>query len=177
MSPRRADPPTLEFVILGLVRLQPTHGYDLLQTLHQDAGIGLIWQTKPGKLYALLDKLEDAGWLQQETKTGEGFLPRKEYRLTPAGEDAFRAWLLSPVTAPHRMRQEFLARIFFAAHEDKQVLEQIIARQRQMCQRWRDNQQQAYEKLTPEQNYERLVYDFRIGQIDAMLRWLDGSRN
>jgi DNA-binding PadR family transcriptional regulator len=177
MSPRRADPPTLEFVILGLIRLQPTHGYDLFRTLQQDEGIGLIWQVKPGRLYALLEKLEGQGWLEPDVKPGERFSNRKEYRLTPAGEDAFLEWLHSPVTAAHRMRQEFLARLFFAPYEGIKVLETITSNQKKMCRRWLKSLQQAYQKLDGSQNYERSVLSFRIGQVEAMLHWLEQNND
>lgn len=177
MSPRRADPPTIEYVILGLIRLQPTHGYDLIQTFQQEKGVGLIWQIKPGRLYALLDKLEDSGWLKSETKEGEDFLARKEYRLTPEGEDAFKDWLLTPISSAHRMRQDFLAQLYFAPYEGAWMIDEIINRQIETCKGWLTGLQHAYQNLLPVENYERLVLSFRIGQVEAMLCWLDSCKD
>lgn len=173
MSPRTANPPSQEFVILGLIRLQPTHGYDLLQTLQHYEGIGLIWRIKSGQLYNLLEKLENNGWLAQTTVSGDSFIPRKVYRLTPAGEDAFQGWLRSPVTSAHRVRQDFLARLFFAAHESPQITASILSNQRLTCLNWLDNLQQAQAALQADQTYERLVFTFRIGQVSAMLQWIE----
>ena len=172
MSPRRANPLTLEYVILGLIRLQPTHGYDLFHILQQEEGIGAIWQIKPGRLYALLEKLETLGWLQPEVKL-DGFPPRKQFRLSQAGEEAFMEWLYTPVPSAHRMRQEFLARLFFAPFEGQAALDRIIENQKRTCNSWLESLEKTCQALAPDQNFDRQVYRFRIGQTRAMLEWLD----
>ena len=190
MSPRKADPPALEYVLLGLIRLHPSHGYEMFHSLHRDEGIGMIWQVKPAHLYALLDKLEQMGWLDSHVQTGEGFLPRKTYRITSTGEQVFQNWMNRPVSAPHRMRQEFLARLYFVMQgtgpqgtgpqdTGPQVTVAsmgLIGRQMEACQRWQKDLQIQLERLPTGAAFERQVLHFRLGQIQAMQEWLIAVR-
>lgn len=172
MSPRKADPPSFEFVMLGLVRLQPSHGYELFHTFSHDHGIGMIWQTKPARMYVVLDKLEELGWLVSEVQTGEGFLPRKQYHISSAGENSFQTWLTTPVMSPHRMRQEFLARLYFILRDDQNAGQEIISRQAEMCRTWLTRLQHEIQNLSDNHPYEREVLLFRTGQVQAMLEWV-----
>ena len=180
MSPRKADPPALEYVLLGLIRLHPSHGYEMFHSLHRDEGIGMIWQVKPAHLYALLDKLEQMGWLDSQVQTGEGFLPRKTYRITSTGEQVFQNWMNRPVSAPHRMRQEFLARLYFVMQgtgpQDTEASMGLISRQMEACQRWQKDLQIQLERLPTGAAFERQVLHFRLGQIQAMQEWLIAVR-
>ena len=176
MSPRKTNPPTIEFVLLGLIRQRAVHGYDLLQTLKEDVGIGMVWHIKPGRLYALLDKLEQLGWLQSTVKPGDGFMPRKEYSLAEPGQQALQEWMNTPVKSPHRMRQEFLARLYFADKEGRQVVLQLIDLQQTRCEAWLlEVRAESSQRLTGGK-YEDLVTQFRVGQIQAMLTWLESCR-
>lgn len=113
MSPRRALPLRLEYVLLGLIRRRPIHGYELLHTWNEPHGIGLIWKIKPGPLYAALDKMEQLGYLQSVLITGDVSPTRKEYRVTNAGEQAFMDWMQTPVSSARDFRQEFLAKFLY----------------------------------------------------------------
>ncbi len=173
MSPRRAEPLALEYVLLGLIRYQPAHGYELFSLLNKEESIGLVWRIKPGRLYALLDKLEQAGWLLAQIKPGEGLQQRKEYRISETGEQAFQEWLQSPVSAAHRMRQEFMARLFFAQQEGGAAMPHLVQNQALICRSWRDHLTAEVESLTDRQVFERRVFEYRIGQVQAMLDWLE----
>ena len=47
--------------LLGFVRQQPSHGYDIYRQLMQSPELRLIWRVKQSRLYALLARLEEAG--------------------------------------------------------------------------------------------------------------------
>lgn len=174
MSPRKADPPALEFVLLGLIRLQPAHGYELFHSFQHDQGIGMIWQIKPAHLYALLEKLEGTGWLVSEIMEGEGFIQRKQYHITAAGEQAYQSWMSSPVTTPHRIRQEFMARLYFILHDPQKPSDQVVARQLEICRDWHTRIRQQIASLREDRFFEREVLLFRLGQVSAMQEWLIG---
>ena len=176
MSPRKAEPLTIEYVLLGLIRSNPTHGYELLHTLEAADGIGLVWRIKPGRLYALLERLEGLGWLVSEVKPGDGFMQRKEYHIAPAGELALSAWMDEPVRSAHRMRQEFLARLYFAQQQGPEMVNWLVSRQEQTCRGWLESLKQESDNLPADAGFAHMVSRFRIGQVEAMLRWLDGCR-
>lgn len=169
MSPRTALPLRLEYVLLGIIRRQPIHGYELLRIWNQPHAIGSIWRVKPGPLYATLEKLEQLGYLESRLVVGEASPTRKEFQLTPSGEQVFMAWMQTPVTAARDFRQDFLAKLYFSADVDRVVLNELLGRQRNLCQRWLASLQQ---QLPDGNKFEQQVFTFRIRQVQCILEWL-----
>ena len=99
--------------------------------------------------------------------------PRKVFALTPAGEQAFLKWVQSPVAHGRDVRLNFLVKLFFAQREGAQAVANLLKRQRIACQNWLTQQEEAANRLRETQEYEWLVCQFRIGQLQAMLDWLD----
>ncbi len=77
----------LEMLVLRLLALRPSHGYELIQRLRKGSD-GLL-DLKEGTLYPILYRLEDDGCITsawQATEPGKQRLaPRKVYTVTPAG--------------------------------------------------------------------------------------------
>jgi DNA-binding PadR family transcriptional regulator len=114
MSPRRQSPLALEYILLGIIGRSPIHGYNIYKELNRLDGIGMVWQIKQSQLYALLDKLETQELIHATRLETDSYPPRKEYQLTPLGIIEFKHWRSSPVKHPRDLRQEFLARLYFA---------------------------------------------------------------
>ncbi len=171
MSPRAAAPLTLEFVLLGLLAEKPAHGYELFQQLHSLRPLALVWNVGQPQLYALLDKLERQGLLNGELLAGEGHPDRKQLHLTETGHRRFAAWYPSPVPHARDMRQEFLARLYFARRLGG--AQALLASQRETCLGWLDSLTGQLAALTADRLDERLTFSFRIHQVQALLSWLE----
>lgn len=163
----------IEHALLGLLRQQPRHAYELHQQLIQAAALGLVWHLKQGHLYALLAKLEAAGYIISATEPQGTRPPRKMLRLTPDGDAAFSAWLATPVAHGRDFRLEFLAKLFFAAQEGMATVTALLAHQRAACQTWLSDLRARGAAASVNRPYDQLVLEFRIGQIEAILPWLD----
>lgn len=111
---RVQNPLALEFILLGFIAQGPIHGYDLYKKMCEADGISLVWRVKQSHLYALLDKLVINGMLTTKIVAGDVFPSRKEFKITEKGRNEVHAWLTSPVHHGRDLRQEFLAKIFFA---------------------------------------------------------------
>lgn len=172
MSPRPSLPLTHEYILLGLLHQKPMHGYELHKEISSREGIALIWAIKQSRLYALLDKLESQGMLASTLVPGEAHPMRKEFRLTEAGQQAFQAWIQSPVHHPREIRQDFLARLYFASQISPRSVTHLIQQQQAICREWLEGLKQRELQLREGQDYERIVYDFRATQITGMLEWL-----
>ena len=170
--PRASSPLTLEYILLGIIDQKPMHGYDLHKALSELEGISLIWSIKQSRLYALLDKLETQGYLKSALVPGEAHPLRKEFRLTKEGKRSLKAWIGSPVQHGREMRQDFLARLYFASREGKEKSLHLIRDQERVCQGWLQELEEQVSSLDESHNYEALVYQFRISQTLAMLDWL-----
>jgi DNA-binding PadR family transcriptional regulator len=174
--PRAAAPLTLEYILLGLLNQQPMHGYNLFKQISGMQGVMQVWHIKQSQLYALLDKLEKDAYLQSSQLSNESRPPRKEYRITTAGRTAFLAWVQSSALHPRDMRQEFLARLYFAMNESADSATSLIDKQAAACQVWLKHFQQQSGQLTAKKTYDLFVLRFRILQTEALLRWLEECR-
>jgi PadR family transcriptional regulator, regulatory protein AphA len=166
---------TIEHALLGFLRQQPQHGYAMYRQLLDPAGLGPPgWRLKRSQLYALLNRLEETGYVTATPEPQEGRPPRKVFQLTRAGEAAFVEWVESPVARGASLRLEFLVKLYFARREGAEVAASLLAAQRRLCRAWLANEQaQAEEERQNGRTYGFLVHRFRQGQIEAMLAWLD----
>ncbi len=171
MCPMVRRPPGIELALLGFLRQGPQHGYQIHLMLSNPEGLGPIWHLKQSQLYALLAKLEDDGCIWGVLQPQEAARPpRRVFHLTHEGQTAFQKWLLSPVNMPRLMRQEFMAKLYFARQDDPEKARALLTLQRNTCQEWLDTF--SAENVAPG-SYRSLIRQYRIGQIEATLAWLD----
>jgi PadR family transcriptional regulator, regulatory protein AphA len=92
----RTELTSFEHVLLGMISIQPSTGYDLKRQFATTA-LG-VYQPSSGALYPALDRLERRGLLRSEAhrSAGRGRL-RRVYQLTGAGRQAHLGWLREPV--------------------------------------------------------------------------------
>lgn len=170
--PRKKNPLSMEYILLGFVAQGPIHGYDLHKIIEDQQGIGLIWRIKQSHLYALLDKLEKDGLLVSRTLPGDAFPARKEFQITELGRKNFNAWLTSPVQHGREMRQEFLAKLFFIFNENGNLKQNLIQEQVHVCSEWVTRLKEENSNQANQFPYARIIMKYRIYQIQAMLDWL-----
>jgi DNA-binding PadR family transcriptional regulator len=169
MSPRPALPLRLEYILLGLIRRQATHGYDLLQRWNDADNIGIVWQVKPGSLYAALEKLEKLDYVRASVLPGDSSPQRKEYSITSTGEQVFLHWMQSPIFAARTFRQDFLSRLFFFEDVHPAVVESLVGQQVVVCQKWIKSLEKQYGASA---GFEKQVLAYRLDQTRSILVWL-----
>nr|MEB3851088.1 PadR family transcriptional regulator [Desulfurococcales archaeon] len=94
----------LRFIILALLAIKPSHGYELSK-LVEELTLGSM-KASPGSLYPLLRELSSEGLIEEEVSIESGRL-RKVYRLTEKGWE-FLASRLEAARALCRSWSEFL---------------------------------------------------------------------
>jgi hypothetical protein len=71
------------------------------------------------------------------------------------------------------LRLEFLVKLFFARQEGGNVAAGLLAKQRELCHAWLNEQkEEVAAEVAAGWRYSRLVRQFRLGQLEAMLVWL-----
>ncbi len=155
--------------LLGLLMTEPKHGYELHQEFNHN--LGRVWEIGLSQLYAQLKQLEESGLLTAQTESQVNRPPRKVYHLTSEGRNAFLDWVRRPTPYLRHIRVEFLARLYFYQKLSLPGLEQLVAEQKTVCQA----QAERFESLAAETDdqYRRLVLEFRRGQLEAVIQWLD----
>ncbi len=79
-----------ELLLLGLLRGQEMHGYQLNEIISRvNRYIGL----KKATVYFLLDKMDESGWIKRTDEQEGNRPPRRVYHLTAAGEAEFQQLL------------------------------------------------------------------------------------
>ena len=86
-----------KLLLLGLLRDQEMHGYQLNEMLGQGSGIP-IKLSKPNA-YRLLSQLEQDGWVVYREEQEGNRPPRRVYAITEEGEKAFQRMLRDNLAA------------------------------------------------------------------------------
>src|SRR5687768_4185304 len=173
MSPMIKMPLTIEHALLGFLRLRPMHAYEIHQTLLRAEALGLVWHLKQSLVYVMLERLEAAGYVSVVLETQGSRPPRKILHLTPSGQAAFARWLVAPVAHGRDFRLEFLAKLYFASQADPARAATLIADQQAACRDWLVELRAQADAPSDARDYDWLVVQFRIGQIEAIVAWLD----
>jgi len=167
------QPLTIEHALLGFLRQQPMHAYEIHQTLLRAEALGLVWHLKQSLVYVMLERLEAEGYVTASLEPQGSRPPRKILHLTLDGQAAFARWLVAPVAHGRDFRLEFLAKLYFARQDDQVSATTLIAAQQAACRNWLADLDLQTAPLSEAREYDWLVLQFRIGQIEAIVAWLD----
>lgn len=168
---RSKQPLTIEHAILGLLREQPIHGYEVHQRLSAPEALGPIWPIKQGQFYALVRRLEAEGLLSVSVEQRGALPPRKLLQLTAAGAEAFGAWLAAEGEAGDEGQRGFLARLYFARLQGPAAVRQLLLRQRRQSLALLERLRAELEAAQP-QSYPWLVAQWQARQAEGVLDWL-----
>ena len=156
----------LDFAILGLLRDEPRHGYELKRALG-DLG---FWQVSFGSLYPALRRLEKGGYI--EATKGEG--RRKAYRITEAGGARFGEMLAETGNGSDRGFQLHLA--FLGYLEPQRRLGMLEARRMALQERLhgaRRSFRSARSSTRNPDRYRMALMERRVRSTEADIAWLD----
>ena len=99
------------YVVLGMIRLGKTNGYEIKQLVDQSTR--LFWAASYGQIYPELKRLEQEGLIEGKDASN-GNRGRRVYELTPSGHEELVSWLLADRTVTVELRDESLLMLFFA---------------------------------------------------------------
>ncbi len=163
---------TPDETILGLLAAEARHGYHLLAAFRDPAQLGLVWDLSTSQLYAVLKRLE-----RQALITGVEVAPadapvRIEYTLTEAGAYTLAGWLdqAAPSSSVHRVRVEFLSRLYIARLLNLPTTA-IVRRQKRVCRERLAEMNVEREQAEP--GIGLLAVELGIAQLNAILGWIE----
>jgi DNA-binding PadR family transcriptional regulator len=164
----------LELAILGLLKEQPMHGYQLSRELAQQ--LGGLWRVSYGSLYPTLRRLERGGSVEQVPAETSGKGRRKlVYRITPAGEALFLRLLEEPPQEGQAEDARFRVRLAFFRYLPPETRIRLLDRRRAGL-------QERLERLTAaigaaadnDDDYQRALMDHGRAATEADIAWLNG---
>lgn len=160
----------LKYVLLGLLRSSPRHGYDL-KGVFEELLAG-TWPLNLAQVYAALTKLEKDGLVVCEKVPQEQVPDRKVYSLTDAGAGELARWVKEPSAEPVALRDEFVLKLVVAATlEDADPLGLVWA-QRDCCLKSLADLVRSRESADLPLATQMLL-DGAVLRLEADLKWLD----
>jgi DNA-binding PadR family transcriptional regulator len=186
----------LELAVLGLLKDQPLHGYELKKRLGET--LGFLWGVSYGSLYPALRRLERTGAIASVVGTAPTPSPptgsltgdlaaarlrtmagrlsassrrtRKAYQITAAGEALFAELLLGDDVHGDD-EKAFALKLAFCRHvEPAQRLELLLRRRHVLAERL-DRQLQA--RGGRDDRYTRSLVEHRTKSTQRDLEWVD----
>lgn len=117
---------SFEHVLLGLVCLSPSSGYDL-KRVFAATPMG-VYQPSSGALYPALRRLEAKGLVQAKPldRVSESARHRRVYESTQAGRTAHVAWLRAPIEPSTAARDIGLHLLRFVMMEPEFAPEEVV---------------------------------------------------
>ncbi|MEX2445805.1 MAG: PadR family transcriptional regulator [Dehalococcoidia bacterium] len=169
MPDRNADRAPLpgEYAVLGLLALEPRHGYELARVLEEE--LAAVCPVEQSLLYAYLRNLERRDLVEWEEVRVGARPPRKIFGLTEDGWSVFRAWVHAPVERMREVRQDFLLKVYFLRTLDSTAERRLIRAQIAACEQY---VAAATRDARDADGFARLVADSKRTAGEATLTWL-----
>ena len=158
----------LDLAILGLLRDQPHHGYELKQQL---AELG-FWKVSFGSLYPAIKRLEKRGHIEALRASGR----RKAYRITDTGRDAFDEMLAADPGQSEEDRR-FQIRVAFLRYVEPALRIQTLQRRRRQLVDRLGASRHALRAATARRGsldrYTKALMERSLRTTEADIEWLD----
>jgi DNA-binding PadR family transcriptional regulator len=102
-----------EWLVLCLVREEPTYGLVVAGLLDYNGSLGRVWYVPKGTVYRAVQRLEVLGLIRTagRQRASQGGPDRSLLKATPAGRAAAQAWLSTPVEHARDVRSELLVKL------------------------------------------------------------------
>lgn len=156
-----------KLLLLGLLRRQGMHGYRLNEFIERN--LSLYTDLKRPTAYYLLDQMVRDGWLTAQIEQEGQRPPRRVYRLTPLGEEAFRRLLREalaayrPPTFPGDIALGFLDEL------PKEEAIQLLEARKQGLQERLEN----LLRVPPHPGSLQWLFEHQIHHLRSELEWLE----
>ncbi len=111
-----------------MLSIRPMSGYDIKKTISES--IVHFWNESYGRIYPVLQELEQDGLATRKVERTAGKPYRQVYSITKAGERELHAWLATPI-GQEQVRSELLLKLFFGSRLAPAEREALVAAARE----------------------------------------------
>ena len=161
---------SLKYGVLGLLKGQPLHGYEVKNRF--EAMLGGTWDVNIGQIYTTLQRLERDGLVRPVGRRGDR--GKQSYELSPEGQKALDGWLATPDLGPQQLHEDIYVKLLLATRLANGDLKGMLARQkRAYLQRLRDlSRLEEGARRDGRLDLARLVRGALL-HTEADLKWMD----
>ncbi len=159
--------------VLGLLAQRPRHGYELRAAFEAVVGGEENWDVKPAQIYTTLARLEQSGFVVQESVGQDAGPEKRIYAITTAGRAELIDWFARGVTHEHQ-RDEFFIKLMLSLVPGAINPRQVIHTQRTQLYRELHAITVQRAPFNPQSDLAKiLLLDKVVMHLEADLRWLD----
>ena len=162
----------LELAVLGLLKEQPMHGYQLSRELTES--LGGLWRVSYGSLYPTLRRLERDGAIESQAGDERGARRKKVYRITETGEAMFFDLLQEAPQDGQAEDARFRMRLAFFRYLSPETRIRLLERRRQALQRRLVTIADALRARNVTDDYGRALIEHSRTSTEQDISWLDG---
>jgi DNA-binding PadR family transcriptional regulator len=156
-----------KLLLLGLLRWQEMHGYQLNEFIETHLGTSI--ELKKPTVYKLLGLMVDDGWIDYHEEKQGNYPTRRVYRITAEGEEAFQDLL--------RQNLATYAPISYLGNIGIVYLEALPGEEAaDLLQERRTKVAGLRQKLHDDEDHQdgfQMMLSYHLGHLDAELKWLD----
>jgi DNA-binding PadR family transcriptional regulator len=160
-----------DYAIMGLLREQPRHGYELAEAFREGGDLGAVCGMPNNVLYAQIHRLERFRLVAGTPEPIGRTRLRTVLRLTATGERAFLAWLDQPVGRMREVRQDFLVKLYFSRRMPTHDTARLLDRQIALCEGYLAERVRE-RRAAAAGSFEELLGQMRVSGARATLDWL-----
>ena len=163
---------TNDAAVLGLLAAGETSGYDLDKRIRRS--VGLMWTPAKSHVYGTLARLVDGGFASVRHVEQSQRPDKRLFRISERGEQALSRWLNNAPLEPTKYRNQFLLKVFFGRHMDKQALIRHIEEGRADVQEELSQLEALAKDVDPNSElYSWLTLTYGLDRDRATIRWAD----
>ena len=163
----------IDMAVMGNLVDTPMHGYQLYKNITELPCVKMIWKVKIANIYAILNKFDQASYIQSLLVSNGNRPQKKQYKITDLGKKAFFEWINTPVNRSRDFRLIFQFKLFYSLKYTPSFAVQLIQNQRKMCQDWLKKSKPNGHNDQLDDDYSKYIIKFRNFQIQSYLDWLD----
>jgi len=128
--PSDRDRPLTEWVVLGLLAEEPSHGFAVARLLAPRAEVGRVWSASRPLTYRAIDQLASDG-LIEPVRTEPGHGPQRTvHEITADGRAELTTWLHAPVTRFRDVRAVLLAKLLLLERSGRSTRRLLTAQRK-----------------------------------------------
>jgi len=159
------------YAILGLLREQPMHGYEIAQHFKPEEDLGQVVPADMSTIYTFLKDLQEHGLIRGEKVTVGARPPRNVFSLADEADAFFLEWLRRPVARMREVRLDFLLKLYFVQQLGAAEAKALVKAQTAACREYLERQRTHTRAIDPT-SFESLVLESKLTAAESMLEWL-----
>lgn len=164
-----------ELVILGLLKRQPAHGWELLRTVRLQNMSEYI-RVAPSALYKALARLEDQGYVEARSERDGRRPERQAYSITRTGEARLQQLLQQHLQAPVDHSDSLTAALTFADLAPRETIVKELRQRRDLVAATQQEAARLLDEVVPLSGgtfFPHLRVERWAEHLAAERRWLE----